>query len=34
MLNALAWTAGLDVPPEGLASTVTAEEVAANLDSK
>ncbi len=34
MLNALAWTAGLDVPSEGLASTVSAEEVAANLDPK
>ena len=34
MLNALAWTAGLDIPTGGLNSTMTAEEVAANLDSK
>jgi type 1 glutamine amidotransferase len=34
MLNAMAWTAGLDVPAEGLASSVTAEDVAANMDPK
>ena len=34
MLNALAWTAGLDVPSEGFATVVTAEELAANLDPK
>ena len=34
MLNALVWTAGLDVPPEGIASAVTADDLAANLDDK
>jgi type 1 glutamine amidotransferase len=34
MLNALAWTAGLDVPTEGFATSVTAEELEANLDPK
>jgi type 1 glutamine amidotransferase len=34
MLNALAWTAGLDVPSDGLASAVSQEELAANLDPK
>ena len=34
MLNALAWTAGLDVPAEGLTTTLTPEDVAANLDPK
>jgi hypothetical protein len=34
MLNALVWTAGLDVPAGGVGSTVTAEELAANLDDK
>ena len=34
MLNALAWTAGLEIPTEGLTTTVTPEEVAANLDPK
>ena len=34
VLNGIVWTAGLDVPSEGLASTVSAEEVAANLDPK
>jgi type 1 glutamine amidotransferase len=34
MLNALAWTAGLEVPSEGLATSLTAEELAANLDPK
>jgi type 1 glutamine amidotransferase len=34
MLNALAWTAGLDVPAAGVSSTVTADDIAANLDDK
>jgi len=34
MLNALVWTAGLDVPTGGVDSGVTAEELAANLDPK
>ena len=34
MLNALAWTAALDVPADGVASTVTADDMAANLDDK
>lgn len=34
MLNALMWTAGLDVPSNGVSSTVTAEDMAANLDDK
>lgn len=34
MLNALAWTAGLDVPADGVASTLTADELTANLDPK
>ncbi|MFM8734503.1 MAG: family 16 glycoside hydrolase [Pirellulales bacterium] len=34
MLNALIWTAGLDVPAEGVASTVTDGDLAANLDAK
>ena len=34
MLNALLWTAGLDVPAEGVASSLTAEDLAANLDDK
>ena len=34
MLNALVWTAGLDVPAEGVASTVTNEDMVANLDDK
>ncbi len=34
MLNALLWTAGLDVPAEGIASSVTADDMAANLDAK
>ena len=32
MLNALVWTTGLDVPSSGVASTVTTEDLAANLD--
>jgi len=34
MLNALVWTAGLDVPTEGVASTVSDEDMVANLDDK
>ncbi len=34
MLNGLAWTAGVDVPENGVASTVTAADMAANLDDK
>ena len=34
MLNALAWTAGLDVPPDGVQSRVTPDDMAANLDPK
>jgi type 1 glutamine amidotransferase len=34
MLNALLWTAGVDVPTEGVASSVTADDLAANLDDK
>jgi len=34
MVNALAWTAGLDVPSSGFATTVADEELAANLDDK
>jgi type 1 glutamine amidotransferase len=34
MLNALAWTAGLDVPTTGFASTVSEADLAANLDPK
>jgi type 1 glutamine amidotransferase len=34
MLNALAWTAGLEVPGEGFTTSLTAEELAANLDPK
>ena len=34
MLNALVWTSGLDVPAEGVSSTVTAADLAANLDDK
>jgi hypothetical protein len=34
MLNALVWTAGLDVPEGGVASSVSAEELAANMDDK
>ena len=34
MLNALVWTAGLDVPTEGVASAVTADDLAANHDDK
>jgi type 1 glutamine amidotransferase len=34
MLNALLWTAGVDVPTDGVASSVTADDLAANLDDK
>ena len=34
MLNALLWTAGLDVPTNGVSSAITAEDLAANLDDK
>jgi hypothetical protein len=32
MLNALVWTAGLEVPTKGISSTVTSQELEANLD--
>ena len=34
MLNALAWTAGLDVPSAGFVTSLSADELAANLDPK
>lgn len=34
VLNAILWTAKLDVPSEGVASSVTPEELKANLDPK
>jgi type 1 glutamine amidotransferase len=34
MLNALVWTSGLDVPPGGVQSGVTPDDMAANLDDK
>jgi len=34
VLNALVWTAGLDVPAEGVVSAVTTDDLAANLDDK
>lgn len=34
VLNAILWTAKLEVPPNGVASTVTAEELKQNLDPK
>jgi len=34
MLNALAWTAGLEVPSPGFATTVSDEDLTANLDDK
>ena len=34
MLNALVWTAGLDVPEGGVVSTVTADDLVANMDDK
>ena len=34
MLNAIAWTAGLDVPESGIVSKISDDELAANLDPK
>jgi hypothetical protein len=34
VLNAILWIAGADVPANGVQSTVTAEELKANLDPK
>jgi hypothetical protein len=34
ILNALVWTAGGDVPPEGIASTLEPEDLKQNLDPK
>ena len=34
MLNALVWTSGLDVPSAGVSSSLTTEQLAANLDDK
>jgi hypothetical protein len=34
MLNALVWTSGLDVPPAGVQSGVTPDDMAATLDDK
>jgi type 1 glutamine amidotransferase len=34
MLNGLVWTTGLDVPAEGVASVVSADDLTANLDDK
>ena len=34
VLNAIAWTAKLDVPPGGIKSAVTPDELAKNLDPK
>jgi len=34
ILNALVWTAGLDVPAGGIQSSVTVEQLSANLDKK
>jgi hypothetical protein len=34
ILNALVWTAGAEVPPHGVESSVTAEELKQNLDPK
>jgi type 1 glutamine amidotransferase len=34
VLNAIAWTAKMDIPRNGIASTVTAEQLEANLDPK
>jgi hypothetical protein len=34
VLNAILWTAGLDVPSTGVESSVTAEELKENLDPK
>ncbi len=34
MLNALAWTTGLDVPSDGIVAAVSEDDLAANLDPK
>ena len=34
MLNALLWSTKIDVPPDGVISSVTAEVMQANLDEK
>ena len=34
VLNAIFWTAKLDVPPDGVESSVTSEELQQNLDPK
>lgn len=34
VLNAILWTAKAEIPPEGVASTVTPQDMAQNLDSK
>ena len=34
MVNALVWTSGLEVPAEGIASTLTSDDLVANLDDK
>ena len=34
VLNAIVWTAKLDVPPEGIPSTVSADDLTKNLDPK
>ena len=34
MLNSLLWTSGLDVPQDGVASSVSPEDLAANMDKK
>ncbi|MBN8247031.1 MAG: ThuA domain-containing protein [Verrucomicrobia bacterium] len=34
VLNALVWIAGGDIPPDGVASSVTPDQLARNLDSK
>jgi hypothetical protein len=34
LLNALVWTSGLDVPPAGVQSAVTTDEMGMNLDDK
>jgi hypothetical protein len=34
MLNSLLWTSGLDVPQDGVVSSVSPEDLAANMDKK
>jgi hypothetical protein len=34
VLNAMLWITKIEVPEDGVASTVTAEDMAANLDAK